>query len=162
MEKTLNIKMEKTEMCYMDKYDEVTLQIVDAIKENFSNSNKFDDETQKKITGILKNNFDIKDEQIGRSLIKDIRMFDPNSGHEFDTPLFIMPLFIIRGTIKISPETFPNYSIENKYIGYTDEGRFYRINDFTIFMRHIRKQPLIIIALFIMIYLMVILVFSIK
>lgn len=151
----------------MDKYDDVALQIADAIKENFSDSSdsnhKLGDEIQKKITDILKNNFNIKDEDMGRSLMKDVNMFDPESGYEFDAPLFTTPLFVPVGAMTISPETFPNYGVDNKYIGYTDKGRFYRINDFTKFMRRMRKQPLTVIALFVLIYLVVsIAIFSIK
>lgn len=151
----------------MDKYDEVALQIVDAIKDSFSDSSdsnhKLDEEIQKKITDVLKNNFNIKDEGMGRSLMKDVNMFDPESGYEFDAPLFTTPLLIPVGATVIGPETFPNYGVDNKYIGYTDKGRFHQINDFTIFMRRMRKQPLIVIALFVLIYLVVsIAIFSIK
>lgn len=151
----------------MDKYDDVALQIADAIKENFSDSSdsnhKLGDEIQKKITDILKNNFNIKDEETGRRLMKDVNMFDPESGYEFDVPLFATPLLVPVGAMSISSETFPNYGVDNKYIGYTDKGRFYRINDFTRFMRRMRKQPLTVIALFVLIYLVVsILIFSIK
>lgn len=151
----------------MDKYDDVALQIVDTIKENFSDSSdgnhRFDEELIKKITDVLKNNFNIKYEETGRGLVKDVNMFDPETGYEFDTPLFTTPLFIPVGTIVIGPETFPNYSIENKYIGYTDKGRFYQINDFTRFMRRMRKQPLTVIALFVLVYIIVSLViFSIR
>ena len=150
----------------MDKYDEVVLQIVDVIKENFSHSSdsnhKFD-EMQKKITDVLKDNFNIKDEDMGRSLMKGVNMFDPESGYEFDAPLFTTPLFAPVGAMVISPKTFPNYSIENKYIGYTDKGRFHQINDFTRFMRYMRKQPLTVIALVVLTYLVVfLLIFSIK
>lgn len=151
----------------MDKYDEVTLQIVDAIKENFSDSSdsnhKFNEEIQKKITDVLKNNFNIKDEEMGKSLLKDVNMFDPESGYEFNAPLFTTPAFMPIGAMVIGPETFPNYDTDNKYIGYTNKGRFYRINDFTKFMRHMRKQPLTVVVLFVLIYMVVsILVYSIK
>ena len=151
----------------MDKYDEVTLQIVDAIKENFSDSSdsnhKFNEEIQKKIADVLKNNFNIRDEEMGRSLMTDVNMFDPESGYEFNAPLFTIPLFAPVGAMVIGPETFPNYGADNKYIGYTDKGRFYRINDFTKFMRHMRKQPLTVVVLFVLIYMVVsILVYSIK
>lgn len=151
----------------MDKYDDVALQIVGAIKENFSDSSdtnhRFDEEIQKKIADVLKNNFNIKNEEMGMSLMKDVNMFDPDSGYEFDAPLFTSPLFIPVGAVVIGPETFPNYDVNNKYIGYTDKGRFYQINDFTKFMRHMRKQPLIVIALFVLIYLIVSLaIFAIK
>ena len=151
----------------MDKYDEVTLQIVDAIKENFSDSSdsnhKFNDEIQKKITDVLKNNFNIKDEEMGRSLMKDVNMFDPESGYEFSVPLFATPLFVPVGAMTISSETFPNYDTNNKYIGYTDKERFYQINDFTKFMRYMRKRPLIVIALFTLTYLVIsILAYSVK
>lgn len=151
----------------MDEYDEVTLQIVDAIKENFSDSSdsnhKFNDEIQKKITDVLKNNFNIKDEEMGRSLMKDVNMFDPESGYEFNAPLFTAPMFIPVGAMVIGHETFPNYGVDNKYIGYTDKGRFYQINDFTKFMRYMRKRPLIVIALFTLTYLVIsILAYSVK
>lgn len=145
----------------MDKYDEVALQIVDTIKD--SSDSNLDGEIQKKIADILKNNFNIKDEEMGRGLLKDVEMFDPESGYEFNAPLFTTPMFLPIGTMVIGPETFPNYSIENKYIGYTDKGIFHRINDFTIFMRRMRKQPLTVVALFVMIYLVVsILIYAIK
>ena len=152
---------------YMDKYDEVALQIVDAIKENFLDSfdsnQKFDDGVQQKITDVLKNNFNIKDEEMGRSLMTYVGMFDPDSGYVFDAPLFTAPMFITTGAMTIGPETFPNYSIGNKYIGYTSKERFYQINDFTRFMRHMRKQPLKVIVLFVLAFLIVsILTYSIK
>jgi hypothetical protein len=151
----------------MDKYDEVALQIVDVIKENFSDisdtNHRFDDDIQKKITDALKNNFNIKYEDMGMNLMKDVNMFDPESGYEFDAPLFTTPMFIPVGSMVISSETFPNFGIDNKYIGYTDKGRFHRINDFTIFMRHMRKQPLAVIVLFVLAFFIVsILAFSIK
>jgi hypothetical protein len=163
MEDILNLKKEKTGVQgTASKYDEVATQIVDAIKENFFDSHKFGDEIQKKITDILKNNFDIRYEDIGRNLMQDVRMFDHKDGYEFEAPLFTVPLLTPIGAMTIGPETFPNYSIENKYIGYTDDGRFYRINDFTLFMRYMRKQPLAVVALFTMIFMMVIFVVSIK
>ncbi len=151
----------------MDKYDEVALQIVDAIKGNFSDSSdsnhKFDEEIQKKITDVLKNNFNIKDEEVGMSLMKDVGMFDPESGYEFNASIFTIPLFVSVGAMVINSDIIPNYSIENKYIGYTNKGRFHRINDFTRFMRHMRKKPLTVIALFVLAYIIVsILIFSIK
>ena len=142
----------------MDKYDEVTLQIVDVIKENFSDSSDTNhrfDEIQKKITDVLKNNFNIKDEEMGTRLTKDVEMFDPESGYEFNAPLFATPVFIPVGVMVINSDTFPNYSIENKYIGYTDKGRFHRINGFTVFMRHMRKKPLTVIMLFVLVYIIV-------
>ncbi len=151
----------------MDKYNDVVLQIVDTIKENFSDNSdsnhKFDDEIQKKIADVLKNNFNIRYEEMGMGLMKDVNMFDPETGYEFDIPLFTTPLFIPVGAIVIGPETFPNYSIENKYIGYTDKGVFHQINDFSRFMRRMRKQPLTVIALFVLVYIIVyIVIFSIK
>lgn len=154
-------------MYLMDKYDEVALQIVDTIKENFSDrsdsNHDINDNIQKKITDVLKNNFNIRAEDMGMSLLKYVNMFDPENGYEFDTPLFTIPMLIPVGAMTISPETFPNYDINNKYIGYTDKGRFHQINDFTVFMRHMRKQPLAVIAFFILIYLIISLaIFSIK
>lgn len=152
----------------MDKYDEVSLQIVDTIKENFSDSSGKIAAIKggilcSLITDVLKNNFNVKDEEMGRSLMTYVGMFDPESGYIFDIPLFTIPMFITTGAMTISPETFPNYSIENKYIGYTSKERFYQINDFTRFMRHMRKQPLAVIALFVLTFLIVsILVYSIK
>lgn len=152
----------------MDKYDKVALQIVDTIKENFSDSSGKTVAIKggilcSLITDILKNNFNIKDEEMGRNLMAYVGMFDPESGYVFDSPLFIAPIFITRGAMTISPETFPNYGIENKYIGYTSNERFYQINDFTIFMRHMRKQPLFVIALFVLVFVIVsVLIYSIK
>lgn len=164
MKETLGI--EKTETENVDKYDEVSVQIVDVIKDRFSHSsdydNKFDDETEKKIAGILKNNFNTKYENIGRSLTQDVKMFDHKNGDEFEVPLFAIPLLTPLGVMRISPEIFPNYNIENKYIGYTEDGRFYRINSFTLFMRYARKQPLIVIIIFLTIYMIIGILFLIK
>jgi len=164
MKKGLDVIIEKTE--HVDKYDEAAMQIADIIKDNFSfsdNNIKFYDETQKKIIGILKNNFDKRYEDIGRSLMQEVRAFDHKNGHEFMTHLFAVPLLTPLGVMTIGPETFPNYNIENKYIGYTEKERFYRINDFTLFMRHARKQPLIVIMTFLAIYMIIgILFFTVK
>lgn len=166
MENTLNLivdKMnidEKTNIESVDSYDEVAMQIVDTIKENFSDSNrKLDDEIQKKIADILKKNFDKRYENIGRNLVQDVRVFDHRNGHEFVTPLFTVPLLTPLGVMAIRPETFPNYNIENKYIGYTDKERFYRINGFTLFMRYTRKQPLIVVMIFLTIYMIIAILF---
>ena len=107
----------------MDKYDEVALQIVGAINSS-DIDHKFDDEIQKKIADVLKNNFNIKDEEMGKGFLKDVEIFDPDSGYEFNAPLFTTPIFLPIGAKVIGPDMFPNYSIENKYIGYTDKGRF--------------------------------------
>jgi hypothetical protein len=166
MKKTVDIIIEKTDMQETDKYGEVATQIVEVIKDRFSHSSeyhyKFDDEIQKKITDVLKNNFNIKNEAIGRNLMQDVRMFDHKDGYEFEAPLFTTPLLTSIGAMTIGPETFPNYSVENKYIGYTDKERFYRINDFTLFMRYMRKQPLAVAALFMMVFMMVAVAISIK
>ena len=146
----------------MDKYDEVALQIVGAINSS-DIDHKFDDEIQKKIADVLKNNFNIKDEEMGKGFLKDVEIFDPDSGYEFNAPLFTTPIFLPIGAKVIGPDMFPNYSIENKYIGYTDKGRFYKINDFTVFMRRMRKQPLTVIMLFVLVYIIVsIVIFAIK
>jgi hypothetical protein len=147
--------IEKTAKESTDRYEDVVAQIVEVI---YTGSNyKFGEDVQKKIIDILKNNFDIRYEDMGRNLIQDIRMFDYRNGYEFETPLFVMPVLSTLGVMMITPERFPNYSIDNKYIGYTDNEIFYRINDFTLFMRYVRKQPLAVIILFLMIYLVVVL-----
>lgn len=142
----------------IDKYDDVTLQIINIIKKNFSadsDSKHIYDDIRKNIDDVLKNNFNIEYEYLGRKLAEDIRLFDYESGYEFVVPLFSAPLFIIKGVKLIDNNIFPNYDIENKYIGYTERGIFYKIDDFTLFMRHMKKRPLTVIASFILIYMII-------
>ena len=135
----------------MDKYDEVSIEILETIK----NDGRNDEEIQKKVINILKNNFNVTNEEMGKGLAKDVWMFDPESGHEFDAPLFTAPMFLPLGVKVVQHDTFPNYSIENKYIGYTEKGIFYKINDFTRLMRRARKNPLPVILLFILAYILI-------
>ena len=135
----------------MDKYDDIAIKIIETIKDDGKN----DEDVQKKVADVLKNNFNAKDEEMGRGLIKDVWMFDPESGHEFDAPLFTTPMFLPLGFKIVQPDTFPNYSIENKYIGYTEKEIFYKINDFSRFMRHARKNPLPIIILIVLVYIVI-------
>lgn len=140
----------------MDKYDDVTLQIRDVIKDDlFDSRQSFDDEKQKEVVEILRNNFNIKDEEMGRALTRDVWMFDPESGYEFDVPLFAAPLLLPLGVIIIKPEKFPNYDVDNKYIGYTENGRFYRMDFMGKFIYHARKDRMTYIMFFLLAYLLV-------
>lgn len=153
----------------MDKYDEVAIKILETIKNDGKkildkdNANNENNEELQKVVNILENNFNVVDEERGRGLMKDTRIFDPETGEEFDAPLFTLPMFIPHGLKAIKNDAFPNYGIDNEYIGYTEKGIFYKINDFTRFMRRARKNPIPIIALFVLIYIIVaILAVSIK
>ena len=151
----------------MDKYDDVAIQIINTITIKDDEQKRLcglgGEDIQKKVSEILKNNFNVIYEEKGKDLMKDIRAFDPESGHEFDAPLFTIPMFVPFGAKIIQPDTFPNYGIENKYIGYTEKGIFYKINDFTRFMRRARKNPLPIIILIVLVYIVIaILAVSIK
>lgn len=137
----------------MDKYDDVAIKIIETIKDD--GKKNIGEDIQKKIIDILKNSFNVKYEDMGRDLMEDVWAFDPETGHEFDTPLFTMPMFVSLGVKVVQHDTFPNYSIENKYIGYTEKGIFYKINDFTRFMRRTRRNPLPIIILFVLVYIVI-------
>ena len=140
----------------MGKYDDVAIQILEIIKDDGKKDfGKKDEEIQSKITDVLRNNFNVKDEEIGKSLSGDVWLFDPENGHEFYAPLFTLPMLSPLGVKAVRPETFPNYGIENKYIGYTEKGIFYKINDFTRFMRSARKNPIPVILVFILVYILV-------
>ena len=136
----------------MDKYNDVAMKIIEIIDDG---KKDLDEDIQKKIVDVLENNFNVKDEEIGKRLLKDMWLFDPESGHEFYAPLFTIPILSPLGVKVIQPDTFPNYGIENKYIGYTEKGIFYKINDFTRIMRRARKNPLPVILLFILAYILI-------
>lgn len=140
----------------MGKYKEVTLQIRDVLKEElFDSKQSFDEEKQKEVAEILKKNFNIKDEEMGKVLTKDLWMFEPESGYEFNTPLFAVPMFLPFGAMIIQSETFPNFNVKNKYIGYTDKGKFHRMDNIRKFIRHTKKDPVASIIMFIAVYLLV-------
>lgn len=140
----------------MNKYKEVTLQIRNLLKEDlFDSRQSFDEEKQKEVSEILKKNFNIKDEEIGKALTKDIWMFDPESGYEFNTPFFVVPMFLPFGAMMVKSDTFPNFNIKNKYIGYTDKGKFHRMDNIRKLIHHMKKDPVTPIMVLIMGYLLV-------
>ena len=97
----------------MDIYQEATLQIRDAVKEDLFDSDQgFDEETQKNVVKILKDNFNKHDEETGKILMGDILVFNPDTGNTFEIPLFALPLFAgIRCRAIIPGSIYLNYDV---------------------------------------------------
>lgn len=110
-----------------DIYQDVVLQIRDAIREDlFDGELGFNEERQKKVAEILKRNFNKSDEQIGKILMEDTNVFNPSTGKIIDTPFFLAPSAVVYGFRPITSKVFPNYNINNDYMGYTDGGIFHK------------------------------------
>lgn len=143
----------------MDKYQDITLQIRDAIKEDlFDSRQSFDEDKQKEVAEILKNNFSISYEELGRTLLQDISLFNVNTGTVFNMPFFCGLLFIHYGYLQITDDIYPNYDIQNRYIGYTDKGVFHRTKFFDIKSKviHLLKRNYTIFIFMILVLLFIV------
>lgn len=126
-----------------DRYQEVAEEIVDEIKFDLLDSTGFDS-TQ--IENVLRRRFDIKNEETGRLFLTETVMFNRLSGETFTSPMFGILSFIGFDVFPIiSGKMFPNYDIRNKYIGYTDNGVFHRVNGWTEFVKSVKRNPQIVL-----------------
>ncbi len=124
-----------------DTYQEVAEEIVDVIKHDLIDPSKFD---VGQITDVLRKRFNVKDESIGRTLISDVTLFNPDFGHTFTIPLFGLPIF--SDAMPISGKCYPNYDIRNKYMGYTNNGVFHRVTEFGVFWGSVKRNPSVVLA----------------
>lgn len=141
----------------MDIYQEVTLQIRDAVKEDLFDSDQgFDEETQKNVVKILKDSFNKRYEEVGKILMEDVLIFNPDTGNTFGTPIFTLPLFAgIRWRAIIPGIIYLNYDINNKYVGYTEKGIFHKVNDITLFIDFMKRNSLFVLTVILAVYLLV-------
>lgn len=124
-----------------DRYNNVALQIKEFIAKNGCD--------EKGIVGILRSNFDIYNEAVGKLLMRDILLFHKNRGDIMTASIFLSPLWIINNYLSIVPGVcYPNYDIRNNYIGYTNDGIFYKKKRTSIFST---TDVLILIAFALMI-----------
>lgn len=137
-----------------DIYRDVTLEIRDVIQEDlFDSELGFDEEVQKKVTEILERNFDKRDERMGKILMGDTNVFRADTGNIIDIPLFMVPLAIKYGFRPITQSMYPNYNINNEYMGYTDEGVFYKIKKVGPIAKFLLRIDKIILAFLLIIFL---------
>lgn len=136
------VKQDKT-----DRYQEVAEEIASVIKDDLFESTGFG---ATGIADVLRRRFDINKEEIGRVLMSEVTMFYKHSGDTFTIPMFGMLMFSTRGVVPIiSGISFPNYNIRNRYMGYTDNNLFHRVNWLTEFVNELKRNPsLILISIF--------------
>ena len=129
-----------------DKYQEVAEEITGVIKEHTLDSR----DLKNQIVDVLKRRFDVDKENIGKILMDDTTMFNLDTGHTFTIPMFGMLAFAGFRTRPISSDKcFPNYDTRNKYIGYTENGVFHKVNMLTRFVDGVKREPnLVIIGIF--------------
>lgn len=109
-----------------DRYNNIALQIKEFVAEN-----GYD---EKGIADILKNNFDVSNEIIGKLLMRDVILFHKYRGNIMIASIFLSPLWIIDNYLSMIPGVcYPNYDIRNNYIGYTYKGTFYKNRRASIF-----------------------------
>jgi len=126
----------------IDKYQEVAEEIASIIKEHTLDSG----DLKNKIIDVLKRRFDVDKENIGKILMDDTTMFNLDTGHTFNIPMFGMLAFAGFRTRAISPDRcFPNYNTRNKYIGYTENGVFHKVDMLTRFVGSIKRDPSLVI-----------------
>lgn len=121
----------------MTIYDEVALEIKDAIKYDLFDSDQFDKET---VVEVLERNFNMTYQVAGKMFLEGINMFNKDTGFIIsDVPGICMAIFMTYGYEPIiSGRMYPNYDINNRYVGYTKEGIFYRMQHFDIKTRIIK------------------------
>lgn len=127
-----------------DRYQEVAEEIAYVIKDELFDSSEFDAD---QIAEVLKRRFNVMSEDTGRILMTDVAMFYVYSGNTFTIPMFGVLAFA-RLDIKpiISGKCYPNYDIRNKYIGYTEDGLFHKVNWQTSFIDSIKRNPYVVFA----------------
>jgi hypothetical protein len=140
-------KLERGKPDKIDRYQEVAEEIASVIKDDLFESTGFD---ATGIADILRGRFNINNEEIGRVLISEVTMFYVHSGNTFTIPMFGMLMFSKQGVMPIiSGISFPNYNIRNRYMGYTDNNLFHRVNWWTEFVNELKRNPsLILISIF--------------
>lgn len=140
-------KLERGKPDKTDRYQEVAEEIASVIKGDLFESADFD---ATGIADILRRRFNVNNEEIGRVLISEVTMFYVHSGNTFTVPMFGMLMLSTRGAMPIiSGISFPNYNIRNRYMGYTDNNLFHRVNWWTEFVNELKRHPpLILISIF--------------
>lgn len=140
-------KLERNKPYKADRYQEVAEEIASVIKDDLFESTGFD---ATGIADILKRRFDINKEEIGRTLMSEVTMFRVHSGNTFTIPMFGMLMFSKPGVLPIiSGISFPNYNIRNRYMGYTDNNSFHRVNWWIEFVNELKRNPpLILVSIF--------------
>lgn len=137
----------------IDRYQEVAEEIASMIRSDLFESDGFDTAG---IADILRRRFDIKNEEIGKTLMLEVTMFRLHGGDMFTVPMFGMMMFSKRGVMPIiSGISFPNYNIRNRYMGYTDDNVFHRVNWKTEFIDDLKRNPPLILVSMIGIYMVV-------
>ncbi len=147
IDKTVTDKPDSNKSDSYDRYREVAEEIAIIINEDLLDSSDFD---KNKIVDVLKRRFDINKEDMGKILTSEITMFNIYSGKTFTIPIFGILAF---ETIDIRPiipgKIFPNYNLENKYDGYTENGVFRKIDRWTELLDSAIKNPMLVFASFI-------------
>lgn len=125
-----------------DRYRDVAEEIISIIKEY-----KLDSlDLKNQIIEILQRRFNVDKENVGKILMDDTTMFYLDNGHTFTIPMFGMLAFSgYRVKPIINDRCFPNYDIRNKYIGYTENGVFRKVNMFTRLIDGIKRDPNMVI-----------------
>lgn len=150
----------------MTIYEEIALEIKDAIKDDLFDSDQFDKEA---VVEVLERNFNMTYQVAGKVLLEGINMFSKDTGFIIsDVPGVCMAIFMTYGYEPIiSGHIHPNYDINNRYIGYTKEGIFYRMQHFDIKTRIIKffKEKfdatiLMLLILFLTLFLAIALLFA--
>lgn len=121
----------------MTVYDDIALEIKDAIKYDLFDSDQFDKEA---VVKVLEKNFNMAYQVAGKMFLEGINMFNKDTGFVIsDVPGVYMVLFMTYGYEPIIPgRMHPNYDIHNRYVGYTKDGTFYRMRYLDIKTRAIK------------------------
>jgi len=143
-----SVKSDKT-----DRYQEVAKEIAYVIKDDLFDSTGFDGE---KIADVLRRRFDVGSEETGKLLMSEVTMLRVHSGDTFTVPMFGMLIFSTRGVMPIIPGiSFPNYDIRNRYIGYTNDNMFHKVNWWTEYINYFKRDPSLILVSAIGLYMII-------
>lgn len=121
----------------MTVYDDVALEIKAAIKDDLFDSDQFDKEA---VVKVLERNFNVAYQVAGKAFLECISMFNRDTGAVIsDVPGAYMVVFMMYGYEPVIPgRMHPNYDVNNEYVGYTKDGKFYRMRHFDTKTRIIR------------------------
>lgn len=141
----------------MTIYEEVALEIKDAVKYDLFDSDQFDMEA---VVEVLKRNFNVTHQVAGKIFLEGINMFNKDTGSIIsDIPGAYMVVFIVYGYEPIiSGRIYPNYDIYNRYVGYTKDGTFHRMQHFDIKTRIIKsfKERLDTVVIILLIFIVIV------
>lgn len=126
-----------------DKYQEVAEEIVYMMKDDLSNSSDVD---IGQIANVLRRRFNINDEAVGKILLSEITLFNIYSGNTITVPIFGLLAVKNLDNKLISGKCYPNFDINNKYAGYTEDNIFHKINWSTEFVNSVKRDPLLVVA----------------